>query len=441
MFDSLLTCRYEKARKLKDKIDDIRTTYTKNWEARDRAERQVRTSAARGPRWVQLCTQGSAACPPTPPCPAADRGAVPFLSPPLLSPPPQMATALYFIDKLALRAGHEKDEDEADTVGCCTLKVGRGSKRCCCTRRHTSLLLLLPALLQMRCCWPPPLLLLLLHVHPTPSHPFPALPHLQVENVECVAPHSIKFDFLGKDSIRYENTVEVSEPLPLGAPPLAPGLPHREGGRGGSCCTALPVVPLALPRFCMPWSHLWQAAQMCLSCLPPLPSSPKVEKKVFDNIALFMRENASGKRECGLGLLGAAGGREARPWWLGCRRRGVSMPWRGGLAGPPVDPEPAPACIHALKERRGPCRAACCLLSLCPHLIRSLAPSASLRSLAPSLTCRHAAAPFNAAKKEGDQLFECFDAQDLNVRLKELMDGLSVKARALLCMLTCKQRC
>ena len=36
----------------------------------------------------------------------------------------QMAVALYFIDKLALRAGHEKDEDEADTVGCCTLKVG-----------------------------------------------------------------------------------------------------------------------------------------------------------------------------------------------------------------------------------------------------------------------------------------------------------------------------
>ncbi len=36
----------------------------------------------------------------------------------------QMAVALYFLDKLALRAGHEKDEDEADTVGCCTLKVG-----------------------------------------------------------------------------------------------------------------------------------------------------------------------------------------------------------------------------------------------------------------------------------------------------------------------------
>ena len=36
-----------------------------------------------------------------------------------------MGVALYFIDKLALRAGHEKDEDEADTVGCCTLKVGQ----------------------------------------------------------------------------------------------------------------------------------------------------------------------------------------------------------------------------------------------------------------------------------------------------------------------------
>lgn len=27
--------------------------------------------------------------------------------------------------------------------------------------------------------------------------------------MECIAPNQIKFDFLGKDSIRYENTVEV----------------------------------------------------------------------------------------------------------------------------------------------------------------------------------------------------------------------------------------
>jgi DNA topoisomerase-1 len=95
--------KYEKARKLKDYIGDIRSTYQQNWNSNDRRERQ-------------------------------------------------MATALYFIDKLALRAGHEKDEDEADTVGCCTLKC---------------------------------------------------------ENVECIPPNFIKFDFLGKDSIRYENTVEV----------------------------------------------------------------------------------------------------------------------------------------------------------------------------------------------------------------------------------------
>jgi DNA topoisomerase-1 len=36
----------------------------------------------------------------------------------------QQAVAMYFIDKLALRAGNEKDTDEAaDTVGCCSLRV------------------------------------------------------------------------------------------------------------------------------------------------------------------------------------------------------------------------------------------------------------------------------------------------------------------------------
>ncbi|CAH0592459.1 unnamed protein product [Chrysodeixis includens] len=35
----------------------------------------------------------------------------------------QRTVALYFIDKLALRAGNEKDDDLADTVGCCSLRV------------------------------------------------------------------------------------------------------------------------------------------------------------------------------------------------------------------------------------------------------------------------------------------------------------------------------
>ena len=38
--------------------------------------------------------------------------------------PHRRAVAVYFIDKLALRAGNEKDADEsADTVGCCSLRV------------------------------------------------------------------------------------------------------------------------------------------------------------------------------------------------------------------------------------------------------------------------------------------------------------------------------
>lgn len=35
----------------------------------------------------------------------------------------QRATALYLIDKLCLRVGNETTEDSADTIGCCTLRV------------------------------------------------------------------------------------------------------------------------------------------------------------------------------------------------------------------------------------------------------------------------------------------------------------------------------
>jgi len=72
----------------------------------------------------------------------------------------QRAVALYFIDTLALRAGNEKDsEEEADTVGCCSLRV-----------EHITL-------------------------------------HRHLGKKECV----VEFDFLGKDSMRYENVVEVNK--------------------------------------------------------------------------------------------------------------------------------------------------------------------------------------------------------------------------------------
>ncbi|XVE50751.1 hypothetical protein DITRI_Ditri01bG0188400 [Diplodiscus trichospermus] len=99
--------KYEKARMLKDYIKNIRAAYTKDFTCKDVTKRQI-------------------------------------------------TVATYLIDKLALRAGNEKDDDEADTVGCCTLKVA---------------------------------------------------------NVECVAPNKLKFDFLGKDSIQYVNTVEVELPV------------------------------------------------------------------------------------------------------------------------------------------------------------------------------------------------------------------------------------
>ncbi|WOL06878.1 hypothetical protein Cni_G15612 [Canna indica] len=99
--------KYEKARVLKDYIHNIRANYSRDFNSKDPTKRQI-------------------------------------------------AVATYLIDKLALRAGNEKDDDEADTVGCCTLKV---------------------------------------------------------ENVELISPNKLQFDFLGKDSIRYFNTVEVELPV------------------------------------------------------------------------------------------------------------------------------------------------------------------------------------------------------------------------------------
>lgn len=71
----------------------------------------------------------------------------------------QRSVALYFIDKLALRAGNEKDEDQADTVGCCSLRVE----------------------------------------------------HIQLHEEKDGKQYVVVFDFLGKDSIRYYNEVPVEK--------------------------------------------------------------------------------------------------------------------------------------------------------------------------------------------------------------------------------------
>ncbi len=67
----------------------------------------------------------------------------------------QIATALYFIDKFALRVGNEKGEDETDTVGVTSLRV---------------------------------------------------------EHIDLLNNDKIRLDLLGKDSVRYDRTLEV-DPL------------------------------------------------------------------------------------------------------------------------------------------------------------------------------------------------------------------------------------
>ncbi|XP_051887121.1 DNA topoisomerase 1-like [Pristis pectinata] len=103
--------KYETARTLKKHVDKIRAQYREDWKSK---EMKIR----------------------------------------------QRAVALYFIDKLALRAGNEKEEGEtADTVGCCSLRV-----------EHINL-------------------------------------HAELDGQEYV----VEFDFLGKDSIRYYNKVPVEK--------------------------------------------------------------------------------------------------------------------------------------------------------------------------------------------------------------------------------------
>lgn len=103
--------KYEKARKLKEEVGGIRAQYRADFKSREMVVRQ-------------------------------------------------RAVALYFIDKLALRAGNEKEEGEtADTVGCCSLRVE----------------------------------------------------HIQLHDEKDGKQYVVDFDFLGKDSIRYSNSVAVEK--------------------------------------------------------------------------------------------------------------------------------------------------------------------------------------------------------------------------------------
>ncbi|XP_046497742.1 DNA topoisomerase I, mitochondrial isoform X2 [Equus quagga] len=105
--------KYEVARRLKGVVDEIRSQYRADWKSREMKKRQC-------------------------------------------------AVALYFIDKLALRAGNEKEEGEtADTVGCCSLRVE----------------------------------------------------HIQLYPEADGCQHVVELDFLGKDSIRYYNRVPVERPV------------------------------------------------------------------------------------------------------------------------------------------------------------------------------------------------------------------------------------
>ena len=56
-----LCARYEKARKLKDLIDEVRAKYTRDWTSRDRKERQVRPESLLSGLWCATPAAAAAA--------------------------------------------------------------------------------------------------------------------------------------------------------------------------------------------------------------------------------------------------------------------------------------------------------------------------------------------------------------------------------------------
>lgn len=148
--------KYEKARELKKHVEKIRKSYTEDFTNREMAIRQ-------------------------------------------------RAVALYFIDRLALRAGNEKDDEQADTVGCCSLRLEHiklteeqdepasqnslnSSQQSITSNENNNSI---PS------------------NGDSPIKKFKKDP--DGDNTEPKTKYMVSFDFLGKDSIRYENKVQVEK--------------------------------------------------------------------------------------------------------------------------------------------------------------------------------------------------------------------------------------
>lgn len=150
--------KYEKARELKQYVDLIRKNYTEDFSAREMAIRQ-------------------------------------------------RAVALYFIDRLALRAGNEKDEEQADTVGCCSLRLEHIKLSVESYDEDSTMNSSQQSLLENN----------------NSINGDSPVKNVKIESSDnnntdqqASSPsrnkrYMVEFDFLGKDSIRYQNKVQVEK--------------------------------------------------------------------------------------------------------------------------------------------------------------------------------------------------------------------------------------
>lgn len=151
--------KYEKARELHKYVDVIRKNYTNDFSAREMAIRQ-------------------------------------------------RAVALYFIDRLALRAGNEKDEEQADTVGCCSLRLEHIKLSVESVDEDSSMNSSQQSIMDNNNSINGDGLIK--NVKPEP------IENNNTDQQTTSSPsrnkrYMVEFDFLGKDSIRYQNRVQVEK--------------------------------------------------------------------------------------------------------------------------------------------------------------------------------------------------------------------------------------
>ena len=324
---------------------------------------------------------------------------------------PQMGVALYFLDKLALRAGHEKDEDEADTVGQGeggdrgwgrgqgAVGGGQGGRGAGGSGRGRR-----AALRPPEGCLQAPF-----YSHQQSA----AKPHHHHHHAPA-----------------HTHTPTRARTPSGGLTRPVVGFGHR--GFGFQMQRARTHTHARTNSHHKHTLKTYKHSPSMRSPTPRYENTVDVDTRVYKAVEQFLRCDEKGKRER---TLGPSAGTAPH----------ATAPSLSALPGPcagAMRPAALRLCVSSALWPLPLLRVRCPALPRVPSLAQhaaarvikanqSFAPALKSRVLphALSLPLSSSLPPALAGKQPRDMLFDTFDATDLNKELKGLMDGLSVKVR------------